>query len=130
MATILVIDDSGFQRNWILKTLIKLGHNTIEAVNGREGLEKVKSDEKPDCITVDLNMPEMDGYEFLEKLSFSNIKIPIVVITADIQEETKKECLELGAAAFLNKPFQADELKEAIQLCLNAGKDGEEKVWK
>jgi len=124
LAKVLVIDDSGFQRKWIVKAVSDLGHNAAEAVNGFEGLKLIDS-VNPDCITVDLNMPEMDGIEFLGNLRSRDQAIPVIVITADIQSETKKQCQELGAAAFLNKPFKPDQLGEALEKCLNAAEKSE-----
>ncbi len=123
MAKVLVIDDSGFQRRWITRTLTALGHETIEAVNGLEGL-RVAGAERPDCITVDLNMPEMDGIAFLGNLKSGETPIPVIVITANIQDDTRKLCTELGAAAFLNKPFKPTELEQALSACLPAEDGG------
>ncbi len=121
MAKVLVIDDSGFQRKWITRALVDLGHETVEAGNGFEGL-KAAGEEHPDCITVDLNMPEMDGITFLGSLNAGEHDIPVIVITANIQADARKQCEELGAAAFLNKPFKPDELKKIIDRCL--GQEG------
>nr|MBN2277019.1 response regulator [candidate division Zixibacteria bacterium] len=119
MAKILVIDDSSFQRKWIARAVTSLGHKAAEAENGQQGLTLIDS-VKPDCITVDLNMPEMDGIEFLGNLKNLNQDIPVIVITSDIQGETKKQCAQLGAAAFLNKPFKTDDLKNALTNCLKS----------
>lgn len=114
MARILVIDDSGFQRKWIVKSLEVIGFETIEAENGAIGLETLDR-EKPDAVTMDINMPEMDGIQFLTALNVRGGEIPpVIVITADIQAETKKQCEELGAKAFINKPFEVDDLREAL----------------
>lgn len=125
MAKVLVIDDSSFQRRWIVRALHSLGHETIEAENGYDGLEMLRSD-PPDCVTVDLNMPEMDGITFLGNLQSDESPIPVIVVTANIQSEVKKQCQELGAAAFLNKPFKPDELVQAVQHCLD-GQDEDQK---
>lgn len=123
MAKVLVIDDSGFQRRWITRALTALGHETVEAGNGLEGL-KVAGSERPDCITVDLNMPEMDGIAFLGNLKEGENPIPVIVITANIQDDTRKLCADLGAAAFLNKPFKPDELVQALTECLGTEDGG------
>lgn len=118
MAKILVIDDSGFQRKWIVKAVERLGHSTVEAADGAEGLNKLDS-EKPDCVTVDLNMPNMNGLQFLANTTDRPQRVPIIVVTADIQEVTKKECEQLGACAFVNKPFRPEELQAVINQCLS-----------
>jgi two-component system chemotaxis response regulator CheY len=114
LAKVLVIDDSSFQRKWIVRTVQAMGHHTVEAANGRDGLAMIDA-EKPECITIDLNMPEMNGLEFLEEAKTRNITTPVIVVTADIQAATKRRCEELGAVAFLNKPFKPSELETAMQ---------------
>jgi CheY-like chemotaxis protein len=107
VAKILIIDDSSFQRKWIVRAVEQLGHET----------------EKPDCVTVDLNMPKMNGLQFLANTADRSEKVPIIVITADIQDATKKECRQLGARAFVNKPFKAYDLQNVINECLSLSSD-------
>ncbi|MBU0982907.1 MAG: response regulator [candidate division Zixibacteria bacterium] len=124
MAKVLVIDDSRFQRKWIVKAVQQLGHCTVEAVDGRDGLGMLDA-ERPECITIDLNMPEMNGLEFLENLQAQNLRPPVIVITADIQKDTREQCRLLGASAFLNKPFKPGELHDALAKCIDLeSKDG------
>jgi twitching motility two-component system response regulator PilH len=118
VAKILIIDDSSFQRKWIAKTVQSLGHTTVEAIDGQKGLEAVAS-EQPDCITVDLNMPTMDGLQFLTHLEGSDHTPPVIVLTSDIQQETREQCLRLGARALINKPFQPSQLQEVLADCLD-----------
>ncbi|ACL17540.1 response regulator [Methanosphaerula palustris] len=113
MARILIIDDSSFQRGIIRKTLQQVNYETIEAKNGREGLERVL-DDAPDLILLDLVMPEMDGFTVLSELQKLKNTVPVLVLTADIQEITRDQCLELGAAGFLNKPVKMEDLTSAV----------------
>ena len=113
MTTVLIIDDSSFQRKWLSQSLQNLGFEVVQAENGRQGLEMV-AQKTPCFITVDLNMPVMDGLQFLAKLKSEDRTIPAIVVTSDIQAETERQCKELGAVAFLNKPFKLDELKDII----------------
>ena len=113
METVLVIDDSSFQRKWLAQAISRLGFNVIQAANGREGLDKI-ADEKPSFITVDLNMPVMDGLQFLANLQPEDKDIPTIVVTSDIQTETARRCKELGAFALLNKPFDSVDLEKLI----------------
>ena len=115
MALILLVDDSLFQRRIIKSLLNKLDtvDSIIEAGNGVEGL-KVLETEQPDCIFSDLAMPEMDGIQFLEELSKRDCQIPVVVLTADIQKSVRQRCVELGAFAFMNKPFDEDRVREVL----------------
>ncbi len=117
MANILIVEDSAFQLNFLSKTVSLAGHDVTKATNGREGLEKIVA-EAPDLVFCDLLMPEMSGLELLEELDNRGIKLPVIVVTADIQESTHKRCLELGVGAVLNKPPKADELLDAVQAAL------------
>lgn len=114
MARILIIDDSSFQRGIIRKTLLQAGYETVEAKNGREGLLQAR-DTAPELILLDLVMPEMDGFAVLTELQKQQNRVPVVVVTADIQEITREQCLALGAAGFLNKPVKTEDLITAVQ---------------
>lgn len=115
---ILIADDSWIIRSGLKNCLIGEGFEVIEAVNGKDAIEKTLS-EKPDCIVLDLLMPETDGYEVLSKVKGEGLKIPIIVLSADIQETTKKNCLDLGAKVFLKKPPSPKSLIEAVKKVLN-----------
>ena len=69
----------------------------------------------PDCVLLDLLMPEMTGREVLQQIQQEGLGIPVIVITADVQTTTRHECLELGATAVLNKPRNAEELLAAVR---------------
>ncbi len=117
MTRILLIDDSKFTRSQLIKGLAGEGYSIIEAENGKEGL-KILQSQHFECIITDLLMPEMDGQTLLRHLKESASDIPVVVVTADIQEDTKAMCLKLGAVEVLNKPPKEGTLKEAIQKAL------------
>lgn len=108
MATILIIDDSKLARTQVRRQLTTAGHNTLEAENGRQGLEMALS-EKPDCILLDLLMPEMNGIELLQALAANGVETPKIVVTANIQPSVRSQCLELGAADIINKPANRGE---------------------
>lgn len=113
MRRILIIDDSLFQRRVVSAPLKANGFIVEEAVNGREGLEKI-IEEKPDLVLLDILMPEKDGIQVLKELRDANSTIPVIMLTSDVQDSTKAECLSLGARAFLNKPVKAEELLPVI----------------
>ncbi len=118
MATILIVDDSIFSRRALRKTLSSEGYQVLEAVNGRVGLEMIQK-HQPDCVLLDMLMPELNGNEVLEALNEQGLDVPVIVVTADIQEHTQARCFELGAKAFLNKPPPNGELYQAIQTVLS-----------
>ncbi len=119
MGTILVCDDSLFQRRILRSIVEKNGHTPLEAVNGHECLEIAKT-KKPDLIFLDLLMPDYDGFSVLKTAREDGLNIPIIVITADIQDITRDDCLKLGARAFLNKPVDHDEAEAVITEFLNS----------
>jgi len=118
MALILTIDDSMYMRKKMISILKEDGHEILEAEDGVIGLQMADS-HKPDCILLDLIMPEMDGLKVLKSLHESGSKVPVIVITADIQESMQKKCMELGAYAFINKPPKKDELRNAVNNILS-----------
>jgi two-component system chemotaxis response regulator CheY len=112
---ILVVDDSATMRKIVSLTLSGAGHSFTEAENGLKALEAMKSAEF-DCIILDINMPEMNGIEFLKAYATaSSKKIPILVLTTQDEEALKTEALALGAKDFLIKPFQKEGLLAAIK---------------
>lgn len=113
MAFILIIEDAWFTRRFLSKTLQAAGHTIVEASCGEEGLEKALT-HAPDCILLDLLMPDMDGREVLQRLGAQGHAIPAIVLTADIQSSSRQQCLNLGAIAVLGKPPTPEELAAAI----------------
>lgn len=117
MANILVVDDTRLSRRFVTKPLREAGHHVTEATNGEEGLAAVKAS-MPDCVVTDLLMPVMDGPTFLLHLrDFS--EVPVIVVSADIQDSTRQLVSRLGISRFLNKPFMAGELIEATEVALS-----------
>jgi CheY-like chemotaxis protein len=116
MARVLIVDDSLLMRLKTRNILEKGRHEVLEALNGKEGLDKM-SEKKPDCVILDLLMPDMNGPDVLRKMHNLKIDIPVVVCSADIQETTKKECFDLGIKKFINKPPQEAELLDAVDAC-------------
>ena len=114
MSRILVTDDSLLQRQMLSACLREEGHEPVTANNGREALEQIHA-QLPDCLILDLLMPEVDGIQVLEALQNQNVKFPIIVLTADIQEWMKTKCLELGVRKFLKKPVKEDLLRAVLR---------------
>ena len=113
-SSILIVEDNE-DVSYYIDQLLKKDYHLLYARNGNEGLEKAK-EYMPDLILTDLMMPEMDGYELCREIRHSDIlnHIPIIIITAKSEEEDRVRGLDTGADAFLQKPFNADELKVRI----------------
>lgn len=114
MATILIIDDSTYMRSKIRNTLKTGGYNFLEAESGSKGLQMIQ-EHSPDCIILDLILPEIDGLKILRILYDKQVKTPVIVVTADIQESVREQCLQFGAKAFVNKPPKDDELRDIVK---------------
>ena len=103
---VVVVDDSAFSRRTITKMLE--GIKDIEVVgfatNGEEGIQKVAS-LKPDLVTLDLEMPKMDGFTLLRILT-TRFSVPVIVISALSGADKVFKALELGALDFIAKPYQ------------------------
>ena len=121
MALILLIDDSNFSRSLTGKIVKNAGHELMEAEDGISGLKAITT-RTPDCIISDMLMPGMDGHKFLLAVRNSNIKVPVIILTADVQEKTRTDCLDLGAVAVLHKPPRADTLLASIESALERGR--------
>ena len=106
---ILVIDDHPKLRENI-KKMCELAFFTVEtAIHGIEALEKLRGSQY-DCIILDMNMPLMDGHEFLKKLRTYDRETPVLVLTSNSLTEDKVEAFDIGADDYLTKPFDVDEL--------------------
>lgn len=115
--TVLVVEDSEIARFYISFFLTKEGYNVIEAEHGKDALNKLSSDEViPAVVITDLNMPVMDGIEFVKQLRTtpSHSTVPVVVITGDSNEVKKHEAEQAGINFWLNKPFASWQLKDAV----------------
>jgi len=118
MARILVTDDSNFLRRRTCAILKEAGHDILEADTGNACLEAI-TEHSPDVLFLDLVMPEMDGFEVLQALQDAAYDLPVIVLTADIQDTVKTECMKLGAAGFINKPPKTDEVLATLAMALD-----------
>ena len=113
MKTILIIDDKTSVRVLVKDYLSKEGFRVVEADNGQNGLY-VARQEKPDLILLDIMMPEMDGFEFMRVFGKEG-DIPIILLTAKVDETDKVLGLEFGADDYVTKPFSMRELLARIR---------------
>ncbi len=112
-AKILVVDDDPDIRSILQDRLESLGHQVVNAENGRAALSRI-GQESPDLILLDLQMPDMDGIRVLKKLQ-GNCDFPVIVITAFGTIEKAVEAMKEGAMDFITKPFSADHLDIVIK---------------
>lgn len=114
MYRLMIVDDSNIIRNRIQRLYNSDTFSLVAtATNGDDALEKFKL-YKPEVITMDLTMPQMDGLECIEKLVELDPEVRILVVSALSDKATGIKALELGASGFLCKPFSEEELVEAL----------------
>ena len=102
--TILIIEDDKFLRELVIQKLIKEGYETSEAVDGEEGIKKIK-EEKPDLILLDLILPGIDGFEVLSKMREDPAlaQIPVIILSNLGQKDDVEKGLKMGAVDYLIK---------------------------
>ncbi len=125
---ILVCDDERHIVRLIQVNLEKQGYQVVTAYDGKEGLEKIRS-EKPNLVVLDVMMPYMDGFEVLKNLrrdvEFENL--PVIMLTAKAQDKDVFEGYHYGADMYLTKPFNPNELVTFVKRIAEGGggdKDG------
>jgi two-component system KDP operon response regulator KdpE len=122
-ATILVVDDEPQIRRVLRSTLSSNGYDVIEAKNGQEAIE-IAVREHPDLILLDVNMPEMSGFEACSKMRLS-FSTPIIMVTVRNSEQDKVLALDSGADDYVVKPFAIGELLARIRAALRRSSSGE-----
>jgi two-component system chemotaxis response regulator CheY len=116
MANVLIVDDSSTMRKIITRSLRQAGlavDTIYEAGDGFEGLSVLGSN-SVDLILSDINMPNMDGLEFIKEARSKGIKAPIFMITTEGGEDTIGEALSRGASGAIRKPFTPEQLEEKL----------------
>jgi two-component system chemotaxis response regulator CheY len=111
---VLVVDDSAYARRRIRKRLEEAGHEVLEAEGGEAAL-RLFAEQRPDVVTSDLLMPEMDGLALIRALKAADPAVRVVAVSADIQRASQEAALEAGAAAFVGKIDAPDEVVEAVE---------------
>lgn len=119
---ILVVDDSQVNRMVLTKALTADGHVAVTTEHGLQALELLRSeDELPfDIVLLDLEMPELDGYETLERIKSDDRlrHLPVIVISSVDELDSVVRCIEIGAADYLPKPFKAAVLRARLNASL------------
>lgn len=121
---ILIVDDSSVMRKIVERSLRQAGLDSLvvyEASNGQEGLDMLRA-KQVDLILSDINMPSMDGLEFLRQIQTQKLatNVPVVMITTESSEEHVKQAIQSGARGYIRKPFTAEQVKERVLPLLTA----------
>ena len=120
----LIVDDSSVMRKIVERALLQAGIGGLvvhEASNGNEGLEVLKS-ATVDVILSDINMPSMDGLEFVRQIQLQKLApgVPVIMITTESSEEHVRQAITAGARGYIRKPFTAEQVKERVLPLLGA----------
>lgn len=114
MLNILIVDDSLIIRKKITKLLEKLGHKVVYgASNGQEAIEQFNAT-KPDLVTMDITMPDMDGITAVKHIMKDNYDAKIIMVTSHGQEDMVIKSIQAGAVGYMLKPITEDKLISAI----------------
>jgi chemotaxis protein histidine kinase CheA len=107
---ILLVDDAALMRRRLESSLTTYGFTTFTCADGLEAWNWLQSNERPDLIITDIEMPNMDGFTLIDRCRQAGIDLPILVVSSRLAEEWGKEAKRLGASDFLNKGFSTPEL--------------------
>lgn len=120
---VLIIDDSELTRSYLSEMLVfSYDVEILHAENGQEGLALLAS-EDPDLVIADINMPVMNGIEFIRKARNElNISIPIIVASTSNKSDDRTKAMEAGASSIIYKPFDSGALEGALEKFLGRSK--------
>ncbi|HEY5648117.1 MAG TPA: response regulator [Nitrospiria bacterium] len=115
---VLLVDDSKVVRVMLTRVLVELGFEVSEAAHGKAGLDLLQKGDSYDLMLVDIHMPEMDGFEFLEAVraqpNYDGARI--MMVTSDTHMDQVSRSLQSGANEYIMKPFTKDALQEKLTL--------------
>lgn len=126
MAKILYIEDNFENRLLVKRVLMVEGHTVLEACDGPQGLQVVR-DQTPDLILVDINLPDMDGYEVTARMREMSAlhHVPIVALTANVLRGDRERSLEAGCDGYIQKPLDVDMLPTQIDAFLRQARQAQ-----
>jgi two-component system chemotaxis response regulator CheY len=113
---VLVIDDSALIHQMYKMVLMRYKCEIVDALNGQDGLDKLAKNPDADMVLLDINMPVMNGLEFIKKVKELGKynHIPIIIVSTEGKEEDTMKGLALGAKGYVKKPFQPSDLHALI----------------
>lgn len=115
---IAVVDDEELVRKAVVRLLQAAGYPACAYASGHQFLQHWSVD-RPDCLLLDLQMPDQCGLEVLQTLTLAEAHVPVVIITAQDSPAVRTECMRLGAIAYLRKPLDKGVLLDALRLSAN-----------
>ena len=122
MKKILVIDDSETIRQQVKQALAATGYQIVEAIDGVDGLEKLRERNDLDLALCDVNMPRMNGLDMIAEVQRTGLKIPILMLTTEGQPSLIKRAREAGAKGWIVKPFKPELLVAAVTKLIDSAR--------
>ena len=120
---IAVVDDEESVRKALRRLFTAFDLEATTFASGRDFLDTL-TEPRPDCLVLDLQMRAPNGFDVLAELTASGVRLPVVIITAHDEPETRARCLSAGAAAYLCKPVNDRDLLDAIATAINGSISG------
>lgn len=118
--TVLVVDDRAELREVVRLTLEHRGHTVLEAPDV-ETAKTTLTASRPDLVLLDIAMPGEDGWALIDHLRADGAAVPVIVVSAQVSDESAQRAKEAGCAGFLTKPFTQAELTAAVEAALGEG---------
>jgi two-component system cell cycle response regulator DivK len=121
-ANILYIEDNPGNRMLVRRILEAEGYTMREAIDGPAGLEMAAA-ERPDLILLDINLPEIDGYDLARRMrAMPNLEgVPILAVTANVMQGDRERTMAAGCNGFIPKPIDVDKLPQLVKAALEKG---------
>jgi two-component system chemotaxis response regulator CheY len=118
--TVLVVDDSATMRTLVSQTLVEQGFAVVEAEDGQKALGVLGGPARFDLVVTDLNMPNLDGISFVQKMrQLGSYKFtPVLLLTTETRTDQKDKAKAAGATGWLTKPFDPAKLRAVVQKVL------------
>jgi two-component system, cell cycle response regulator DivK len=117
MPKVLIVDDNEDNRDVLSRRLQKRGYNVTSAGDGKAGVTQATTD-SPDIILMDMNMPEMDGWDATRLIREQGISVPVIALTAHAMQGDRERALEAGCTDYHTKPVEIEKLLPLIEKLL------------
>ncbi|MBN1937637.1 MAG: response regulator [Anaerolineae bacterium] len=117
MPTVMIVDDSAFIRNRVIKWLTQAGYNTLVACDGIEAVQLYKEN-RPDAVLMDITLPRKSGLDALNEIHQHDAQAKVIMLTALDQSLIAGRAILYGAKEFLTKPVDAEQILKALKKVL------------
>lgn len=114
--TVLIVDDEPMITIALMARLGAAGHRVVHAINGLAGVEAAAL-EHPDAVVLDIRMPDIDGFETCARIRRlpGCEGLPVVFLSGNVKQEAQRRAMEVGASAFVSKPYDAADVLNAVE---------------